>query len=154
MLSAKNEYKVEFVEIFAGFKKILKIWGIEFQRHWLTLIGLVSLYIVLRFFNISNLNFLSTMFLIVFAFFFTLGIYRGYKTKMVYRLEVENPTVETDELFEKSSKLMSKRVLPYIVLHLTFIPFQLLAILTLFIWDFKILSHKESSDAFYYLDLL
>ena len=154
LLSAKNEDKVEIKEMFAGFKKIFKVWGIEFQRHWLTLIGLVSLYILLRFFDISNLNFLSTIFLVVFAVFFGLGIFRGYKTKMVYRLEVENPVSETDDLFTKSSLLMSKRVVPYIILHLTFVPFHLLAILTLFIWDFKLLALKESSDAFYYLDLL
>lgn len=154
LLSAKNETKVEFNEIFTGFKKYLKILGLEFQRQWPNLIAFTSLYIVFRFFNLERLNFLSITLLIIFAGFFLIGLYRNYKTKMVVRTYIENPELDNDDIFEKAKKLMSKRILSYIWLRLSFLPLDLLSILTLGVLDFKFQAYKESATAFYYLDLL
>ena len=153
LLSAKNEDKVEISEVFAGFKKYFKIFFIELQREWINIIAIIVLYITLRFFDITNLNFLSRMLLIIASVCIILGLIHSYKGKMVMRVEVENPEMASDELFEISKRLMDKRIFSYIGLNLSFIPLQLLSIVTLFIWDLKILAIKESSNAFFYIDL-
>ena len=153
LLSAKNEDKVEIKEVFSGFKIYFKIFFIELQREWINVIAVIALYITLRFFDVTNLNFLSRSLLIISSVGLILGTIHSYKAKMVLRIEVENPEMTSDEMFELSKKLMDKRILSYIGLNLSFIPLQLLSIITLFIWDLKILTIKESSDAFFYLDL-
>lgn len=155
LLSAQNDEQVEFKEIFSGFKKIFKILGIEFQRQWPNLISVISFYLLFRFFTSKNSsNILSTLLLIVAVVFLLIGLWHCYRLKMAFRIEVDNPEMDSDDICEKSVKLMDKRIISYILLYISFVPFLLLGILTIFIWDLKLSTQIESSNAFFYLDLL
>ena len=154
LLNAKNEDKVGIKTMFSGFKKYFKVLMMELQIQWANIVGVVSGYIALSTYARSGkFDFLTIMFAVISGIFIIIGFYHGNRSKMARMVEIENPDMENDELFELSSKYMDKRIFSQILLHLSFIPFFIIGIFTLFIYDLKVSAQKQSADAFFYLDL-
>ena len=152
--SAHNNDALEFSDAFIGFKNYFKVLGIEFQRHWLTLVGLLPVILVLIFPDMKKLGTLYTILMIIAGILIFFGLLRGLRTTITIHISYDKPDLKVDEIFVECKKLMYGRLIAYILLMLSMIPYHLLGIITIFTLSSRAISCSESAKAFFYIDLL